>query len=184
MCAVRLMHAEANSGSTMTALCPVSSKFRLIFFINLYKFYCNTVDMAYSNHSTDDLQYYIANNITEFKSQALLSQNQTPLRYPLEFPILLHYSSTAPRQGALADLWEVHNLPGLSIFCYEWVESLWVRIRDQGNKGNLVSVYHRLPNQEKTIDGAFLLQLQEASHFLALVQAPQLCQAENKGQRK
>ena len=41
------------------------------------------------------------------------------------------------------------------------VESLWVRIRERGNKGNLV-VYYRLPDQEELTDEAFFLQLQEA----------------------
>ncbi|KAK4828983.1 hypothetical protein QYF61_001639 [Mycteria americana] len=53
---------------------------------------------------------------------------------------------------------------------HEQVESLWVRIRDQGNKGNLVvGVYYRTPNQGEPIDEAFFLQLQEASHLQALV---------------
>jgi len=44
------------------------------------------------------------------------------------------------------------------------VESLWVRIRDQGNKGNLVAgVYYRWPDQWELIDEAFLLHLQEVS---------------------
>ncbi|PKU39070.1 nedd4-binding protein 2-like 2 [Limosa lapponica baueri] len=52
----------------------------------------------------------------------------------------------------------------------EEVESLWVGIRDRGNKGNLlVGVYYRLPYEGQPIDEAFLLQLQEASHSKALV---------------
>lgn len=42
-------------------------------------------------------------------------------------------------------------------------ESLWVKISDQGNKGNFrAGVYYRLPDQGKPVDEAFLLQLQEA----------------------
>ncbi|KAK4816205.1 hypothetical protein QYF61_012670 [Mycteria americana] len=53
---------------------------------------------------------------------------------------------------------------------HKQVESLWVRIRDRGNKGNLVvGVYYRLPNQGEPIDKAFLLQLQEASCSQALI---------------
>ncbi|KAK4826878.1 LOW QUALITY PROTEIN: hypothetical protein QYF61_011997 [Mycteria americana] len=53
---------------------------------------------------------------------------------------------------------------------HKQVESLWVRIRDQGNKGNLVvGVYYRLLNQGETIDEACLLQLQEASCSQAIV---------------
>ena len=47
---------------------------------------------------------------------------------------------------------------------HEQVESLWVRIKDQGNQGNLVvGAYYRPPDQGKPIDEASLLQLQEAS---------------------
>ncbi|GAB0206445.1 hypothetical protein GRJ2_003110100 [Grus japonensis] len=53
---------------------------------------------------------------------------------------------------------------------HEQVESLWVRIRDRGNKGNLVvGVYYRPPDQGEPIDKAFLLQLQEASCSQALI---------------
>ena len=41
---------------------------------------------------------------------------------------------------------------------HEQVESLWVRIRDRGNKGNLVvGVYYRLTHQGEPIDEAALL---------------------------
>jgi len=50
---------------------------------------------------------------------------------------------------------------------HEQVESLWVKIRDRGNKENLVVepvvAYYRLPDQWEPADKAFLLQLQEAS---------------------
>ena len=47
---------------------------------------------------------------------------------------------------------------------HEQVGSLWVRIRERGNQGNLVvGVYYRPPDQEELIDEAFFLQLQEAS---------------------
>jgi len=55
---------------------------------------------------------------------------------------------------------------------HEQVESLWVRIRDRGNKGNLVvGVYYRPPDQGEPTDEAFFLQLQEAlcSQFLILL---------------
>ncbi|KAK4830418.1 hypothetical protein QYF61_011042 [Mycteria americana] len=53
---------------------------------------------------------------------------------------------------------------------HEQAESLWVRIRDRGNKGNLVvGVYYRPPNQGEPIDEAFFLQLQEASRSQPLV---------------
>ena len=54
---------------------------------------------------------------------------------------------------------------------HKQVESLWVRIRDQGNnKGNLVvGVCYRPPDPGKSIDDDFLLQLQKASHSQALI---------------
>jgi len=53
---------------------------------------------------------------------------------------------------------------------HEQVESLWVRIGERGNKGNLlVGVYYRPPDQEELTDEAFTLQLQEASRSQALV---------------
>jgi len=43
-------------------------------------------------------------------------------------------------------------------------EILWVRIRERGNKGNLVvGVYYRLPVQVEPTDKTFFLRLQEAS---------------------
>jgi len=53
---------------------------------------------------------------------------------------------------------------------HEQVESLWVRIRDRGEKGNLVmGAYYRLPDQGEPADEAFFCQLQEASHLQSLV---------------
>ncbi|KAK4824986.1 hypothetical protein QYF61_022512 [Mycteria americana] len=53
---------------------------------------------------------------------------------------------------------------------HEQVESLWVRIRNRGNKGNLVvGVYYRPPNLGEPIDEAFLLHLQEALCLQALI---------------
>lgn len=47
----------------------------------------------------------------------------------------------------------------------EQVESLWVTIRGQANKDDLMAgVYYRPSNREEDVDKAFLLQLQEASH--------------------
>jgi len=47
---------------------------------------------------------------------------------------------------------------------HEQVESLWVRIRNRGHKGNLVAgVYYRPPDQGEPTDEAFFLQLQKAS---------------------
>jgi len=53
---------------------------------------------------------------------------------------------------------------------HKQVESLWVRIRDGGNKGNLVmGVYYRPPDQGKPTDEAFFLQVQEALRSQSLV---------------
>jgi len=53
---------------------------------------------------------------------------------------------------------------------HEQVKSLWVRIRDRGNKGRLVvGVSYRLPNQGEPTDEAFFLQLQKASCLLSFV---------------
>ena len=44
------------------------------------------------------------------------------------------------------------------------VKSLCVKIKDWSSKGHLVTgVYYRPPDQEKAVDEAFLLQLQEVS---------------------
>jgi len=46
---------------------------------------------------------------------------------------------------------------------HKQVENLWVRIRDQGNKANLVAgVYYSPPDQGEPIDEDFLVQRQEA----------------------
>ncbi|GAB0186388.1 hypothetical protein GRJ2_001104100 [Grus japonensis] len=53
---------------------------------------------------------------------------------------------------------------------HKQVETLWVRIRDRGNKRNpVVGVYHMQTDQGEPVDEAFLLQLQEASRSQALV---------------
>jgi len=53
---------------------------------------------------------------------------------------------------------------------HEQVKSLWVGIRDRGNKWNLVmGVYCRLPDEAEPTDEAFFLQLQEASRLQSLV---------------
>ena len=50
------------------------------------------------------------------------------------------------------------------------VESLWVKTRDQANKGNfVVGVYYRPPDQGEEADEEFFLQLQEASCSQALI---------------
>jgi len=52
---------------------------------------------------------------------------------------------------------------------HEQVENLWVRIRDRGNKGNLVvGVCYRPPDQGESTDEALFLQLQEASRSQSL----------------
>ncbi len=44
----------------------------------------------------------------------------------------------------------------------EQVESLWVKIRDGTNKGQLViRIYYRQPDQGDPVDKVFLLRLQE-----------------------
>ena len=49
------------------------------------------------------------------------------------------------------------------------VETLWVKIRHQINKGHLVvGVYYRPPDQWEPVDKV-LLQLQEVSHSQALI---------------
>ncbi|PKU48697.1 egf-like repeat and discoidin i-like domain-containing protein 3 [Limosa lapponica baueri] len=49
-------------------------------------------------------------------------------------------------------------------------ESLWVKIRDQSNKGNfVVSVYYRLAVQGEEVDEKFFLQLLEASCLQAMI---------------
>lgn len=49
---------------------------------------------------------------------------------------------------------------------------MWVKISDQGNKGNFMAgVYYRLADQGEPVDEAFLLQLQEALRSQALCPA-------------
>ena len=53
---------------------------------------------------------------------------------------------------------------------HKQVESLWIKIKEQTNKGHLVvGVCYRPPDQGEPADKAFLLQLQEASHSQALI---------------
>jgi len=53
---------------------------------------------------------------------------------------------------------------------HEQVESLWIRIRGRGNKGNLVvGVCYRLPDEGEPTDKALLLQLQDASRSQSLI---------------
>ncbi|KAK4806761.1 hypothetical protein QYF61_005557 [Mycteria americana] len=69
---------------------------------------------------------------------------------------------------------------------HKQVKSLWVRIRDRSNKGNLVvAVYYRPPDQGEPTDEAFFLQLQEASCLQALVllgdfNHPNICRKSSK----
>jgi len=69
------------------------------FFINLSDSYCNIFDMAYSNYSTEGIQWqgYIAINIMRFNSLTILTKNQIPIRYTSDFPILPHQPPSAPR---------------------------------------------------------------------------------------
>jgi len=62
-------------------------------------FYCDGVDMAYSNYSSDDIQWqgYLTSNIIQFNLLAVLTQNQIPMKYTLDFPILAHYPPNASR---------------------------------------------------------------------------------------
>lgn len=54
--------------------------------------------------------------------------------------------------------------------CHKQVESWWIKIRSKGNKGNLVvGVSYRQPDQGKTNDEVFLLQLEAALCLQALV---------------
>jgi len=53
---------------------------------------------------------------------------------------------------------------------HKQVESLWVRIRDRGNKGNFdIGVYYRPPDPGEPTDEAFFLQLQGTSRSQALI---------------
>jgi len=53
---------------------------------------------------------------------------------------------------------------------HKQVKSLWVRIRDRGNKGSLVvEGYYRTPNQTEPVDEAFFLQLQKVSQSQVLI---------------
>lgn len=52
----------------------------------------------------------------------------------------------------------------------EQVKSLWVKIRDRTNKGQLeVGVYYRPRDQEEPAEEAFLLQLKGVSHSQTLI---------------
>lgn len=58
----------------------------------------------------------------------------------------------------------------------EKVESLWVKIRSQANKENvLVGVHSRPPHQGQPVDEAFLLQLWEALILLGNFSHPDIC---------
>jgi len=68
-------------------------------FINMDDSCCNTIDIAYSNYSSDDTywQAYLAINIIEFTLLAVLTQNQLSMRYKSDFPILPHNLQGTPR---------------------------------------------------------------------------------------
>jgi len=54
--------------------------------------------------------------------------------------------------------------------CHKQVKSLWVRVRDRGNKGSLaVGVYYWPPDQAEPLDEVTFLQLQEVSRLQALI---------------
>lgn len=57
------------------------------FFFNLCNSCCNTTDKRYSNHSSDDMYYYIAINITQFKLLAVKSSWGTHQTYAPGAPI-------------------------------------------------------------------------------------------------
>lgn len=54
-----------------------------LFFISLGDSYSNTIDVPYSNYSSDNIQWqsYLEINITQFNALVVLIQNQIPLRY-------------------------------------------------------------------------------------------------------
>lgn len=91
MCGIGLFHAEASSRSITAVFLWFHQN---SFVILLGDSCCHTIDMAYSNHSRDDIQHYIAISITQFKFWAILTQYQIPLRYILNFPNLSRYPST------------------------------------------------------------------------------------------
>lgn len=52
----------------------------------------------------------------------------------------------------------------------DWIESLWIKIRDPSSKVYLViRVYYRLPDQGEPVEEAFLLQLQGVSRLQSLI---------------
>jgi len=67
-------------------------------FISLGDSYCSTIDMSYSNYSTDGIQWqcYLAINI-KLNLLAILTRKQIPSRDTLDFPIILQHSPSAPR---------------------------------------------------------------------------------------
>lgn len=79
-CDVGLLHAEVSSGSINVPLVQLhnNSVHNNFFFINLGYFYCNTLNMEYSDHGSNDTQYYIAINNVQLNSLSLLTQNQIP----------------------------------------------------------------------------------------------------------
>lgn len=72
-----LLHAGASSGL---------KKKKRSKFINMGDSYSTTVYKAYSNHSSDYMQYYITQIIGSSH------QHQNSLRYTSDFTILLHHS--------------------------------------------------------------------------------------------
>jgi len=68
-------------------------------FINMVDSYCNTIDMAYSNYSTDGIPRhgYLEINVKQFNLLSSLTQNQIHMKYTLNFPILPHHPPSIPR---------------------------------------------------------------------------------------
>lgn len=57
-------------------------------FTDLNDSYRNTIDMADSNYTSDEIQWhcYFAINTKQFDLLAILTQNQIPLGLPIEYP--------------------------------------------------------------------------------------------------
>lgn len=69
--------------------------------------------MAFNNCRSDNLQYFTANNIIQFKSFVVLTQNQIPLRYTWTSPSCCITHQVHPGPWANAVLWMITGSPVL-----------------------------------------------------------------------
>lgn len=91
-----LLWSHHRCTSLIPSLLHLSGSLQDSLFISMGNSYCNTMDMTCSSCNSGDIQHRVTSSITQFKSQAVFTQDQILLRYTSEFPILPHYPPSTP----------------------------------------------------------------------------------------